>query len=287
MPKRRSLLAVFVVGFLLATAAPALAASGTAPGAPGAAAHWTPADKDGYGTATATESKVWHTLRAGELTEVYYPDLGTPSVRDLQFIVSDGATFAERETDATTHVTQFADSRSLTYRQVNTAKSGAYRITKTYTEDPARNTLLVRVRFESLTGRKLDLYVLYDPSLSNDGSDDSGARSGSRLVASDGKTASTLTASPAFTSTSNGYLDTSDGWTDLRDDFTMDWHYASAPNGNVVQTAQTPLDGRKKGQEMTLALGFGRSGAEATAAASASLAGGFGAAASAYADGWH
>src|SRR5215208_7507661 len=182
-------------------------------------AVWTQADKDGFGTSTTDTSKVWYTLRDGELTEVYYPDLGTPSVRDLQFIVSDGATFAERETDATTHVTQLADSKRLTYRQVNTAKSGAYRITKTYTEDPARNTLLVRVRFESLTGRKLNLYVLYDPSLSNDGSDDSGTTAGSTLLASDDKTASALAASPAFTSTSNGYLDSSDGWTDLRNDF--------------------------------------------------------------------
>src|SRR5215217_5273933 len=284
--------ATILLAVLLVVGATGLvrAASAGAPGAPGEKAIWTPADKDGFGTSTTTASKVWYTLNNGELTEVYYPDLGTPSVRDLQFIVSDGATFAERETDATTHVTQLADSLSLTYRQVNTAKSGAYRITKTYTEDPARNTLLVRVRFESLTGRKLNLYVLYDPSLSNDGSDDSGTTSGSTLVASsDGKTpsASALTASPAFTSTSNGYLDTSDGWTDLRSDFRMDWQYASAPNGNVVQTAQTPLDGRKKGQEMTLALGFGRSTAEASAAASASLAGGFGAASSAYADGWH
>ena len=205
-----SLLVLAVTG--LAKAAPN---SSSAPGAPGGKALWTEADKDGFGTSTTTGSKVWYTLDDGDLTEVYYPDLSTPSVRDLQFIVSDGATFAERETDATTHVTQLADSKSLTYRQVNTAKSGAYRITKTYTEDPARNTLLVRVRFESLTGKKLNLYVLYDPSLSNDGSDDSGATSGSTLLASDDKTAtaSALAASPAFTSTSNGYLDTSDGWT--------------------------------------------------------------------------
>src|SRR3954447_11546108 len=253
MPKGRSLLAVFVVGFLLVAAAPASAASGTAPGAPGDAAHWTPADKDGYGTATATQSKVWHTLRDGELTEVYYPDLGTPSVRDLQFIVSDGATFAERETDATTHVTQLAAPRSLTYQQVNTAKSGAYRITKTYAEDPARNTLLVRVRFESLTGKKLSLSVRYDPSLTNDGSDDSGTASGSTLLASDGKTASALAATPAFVATSNDH----------------------PGGGDLVQTAQTPLDGLRKRQEMTLALGFGGSTAEAAAAASASLSSGF------------
>jgi Glucodextranase, domain N len=66
-----------------------------APGAPGDKAVWTEADKDGFGTSTETDSKVWYTLDDGELTEVYYPDLGTPSVRDLQFIVSDGKTFAE------------------------------------------------------------------------------------------------------------------------------------------------------------------------------------------------
>src|SRR3954471_10892589 len=249
MPKRRSLLAVFAVGFLLAAAAPA-----------GAATDWTPADKDAFGTATAPQSKVWHTLQNGELTEVYYPDLGTPSVRDLQFVVG-----TERETDATTHVTQLVDPKSLTYRQINTAKSGAYRITKTSAEDPARNTLLVRVRYESLKGKKMNLSVRYDPSLTNDGSDDSGTASGSMLLASDGKTASALAATPEFVATSNDHPD----------------------GGDLVQTAQTPLDGHKKRQEMTLALGFGKTTAEAAAAASASLAGGFAAASAAYADGWH
>ena len=101
---------------------------------------WTPADKDGYGTSAGTTSKVWHTISNGELTEVYFPDLGTPDIRDLQLVVSDGRTFAERETDATTHRVELVDQRSLTYRQIDTAKSGGYRITKTYVDDPARAT---------------------------------------------------------------------------------------------------------------------------------------------------
>ena len=36
----------------------------------------------------------------------------------------------------------------------------------------------------------------------------------------------------------------------------MDWAYASAPNGNVVQTGRTALDGVKR-KRMTLVLGFG------------------------------
>jgi glucoamylase len=42
---------------------------------------------------------VWFTLEGGELSEVYYPRLDTPSFRDLQFVVSDGHSFAEQERD--------------------------------------------------------------------------------------------------------------------------------------------------------------------------------------------
>src|SRR5689334_22837082 len=107
---------VLLAGPACALAAPRPSGGGTAPGAPGADALWTPADKDGFGTSTTTQSKVWHTLNDGELTEVYYPDLGTPAVRDTQFVVSDGRTFAVKETDSTTQHTVLADPRSLTYR---------------------------------------------------------------------------------------------------------------------------------------------------------------------------
>src|SRR3712207_6358198 len=147
------LLAMVLVGTTAGPNPGGAAPSGSAPGAPGEKAIWTEADKDGFGTSTTQGSKVWYTIDDGELTEVYYPDLGTPSVRDLQFIVSDGKTFAELESEATNHQVQLVDGRALVYRQVNTDKSGAYRITKTYTTDPARSTVLVDVTFESLTGR--------------------------------------------------------------------------------------------------------------------------------------
>jgi glucoamylase len=274
---------------LLALAAPPAAAApapGTAPGAPGADALWTEADKDGYGTATTLASKVWHTLDDGELTEVFYPDLDTPAVRDTQFVVSDGRTFAQRERDAAVRRIELADTKSLTYRQVNESP-GRFRITKTYVTDPARHVLLVDVRFESLAGRALSLYVLHDPALSNDGNDDSGTSAPGALLVRDARAGGAVVAEPALRKTSNGYLGTSDGWEDLRSDFRMDWTYASAPNGNVVQTGETALTGMPGAQRLTLALGFGGDPAAAEAAARASLAGGFAAAASAYAAGWH
>jgi glucoamylase len=262
---------------------------GGAPGAPGEPREdiWTEADKDGFGTSTTASSKVWYTVDDGELTEVYYPDLGTPSVRDLQFIVSDGETFAELETDATNHQVQLVDRRALVYRQVNTDKSGAYRITKTYTTDPSRSTVLVGVTFESLTGKPYQLYALYDPSLDNGPMEDSGTSQGARLLASDEDVASALVSAPQFDRTSNGYWGTSDGWQDLKDDYDMDWDYRSAPNGDVVQTGKTTLTGLSGSQHLTLALSFGTTTSSALEGAQASLSAGYQTAQTDYQTGWH
>jgi glucoamylase len=81
---------LLLVPLVLAPPARAAGDDGTAPGAPGERATWTPADKQGFGTARPTAGKLWFTLGAGELTEVYHPRLDTPSVRDLELAVSDG-----------------------------------------------------------------------------------------------------------------------------------------------------------------------------------------------------
>jgi glucoamylase len=271
---------VLLVAVSLLCAAPAAAAE--APGAPGAVANWTRGDKDGFGTARPLASKVWFTLQGGELSEVYAPDLGTPSFRDLQFVVSDGRTFTERETDVAKHVTRLADPRSLTYRQVSSTRR--WRLTKTYVTDPARAAVLVDVRFESLTGRPYKLYVLGDPALSNGGDDDHGRG----LVAYDATNASALRAKPRFTRRSVGYLGASDGWTDLQADHRMDWRYTTATEpGNVAQTAATSLTGLRGHRRLTLALGFGAKPANATSTARAALRTGFARAARRYAGGWH
>jgi glucoamylase len=277
-----------IVTFLFLLTLPAAASAQTAPGRPGAEALWTEADKDGYGTSVGTASKVWHTLDDGRLTEVFYPDLGTPSVRTLDFVVSDGKKFVQRDGDARNRTIQLVDSQSLTYRQVN-EEPRRYRITKTYVTDPARNVLLVDVRFESLTGRALALYALYDPGLANDAMDDSGTTSGDALLATDSGSpvASALVGSPAFVRTSSGYVGTpSDGWQDLQDG-QLDATYTSAPNGNVVQTAQTALTGLAGSQQLTVGLGFGGDTGAALSGARASLSTGFGTTRTAYDAGWH
>ena len=83
---------------MLATATPAAEARPPAAGAPGATHTWAPADKHGFGTAHQLAGHTYFTLRQASLSEVYYPDLSTPAFRGLQFAVTDGKTFVDRET---------------------------------------------------------------------------------------------------------------------------------------------------------------------------------------------
>jgi glucoamylase len=280
--------AAVVLMATLMLAAPASATVAEAPGAPGRTADWTEGDKDGIGTATDPASKVLFTLDDGELTEVFAPDLETPSVRDLQFVVTDGRSFAEREREDAAHRIVLADRRSLSYRQINTSRSGRWRITKTYVADPVRSAVLVDVKFESLTRRPLQLYALLDPALSNTGDDDRGGSHGETLVAYDDRYASALAFEPAAVRMSSGYLGPSDGWTDLRDDFRLDRTYERAPDpGNVVQTARLPLNGLHGRRRATLALGFGTTTSDASRTAADALSREFDWAARRYAAGWH
>ncbi|MGI8571324.1 MAG: glucoamylase, partial [Solirubrobacteraceae bacterium] len=114
--RRLFALALAVLALVASGAVARIHTHGVAPGAPGAKPDFTPADKHGFGTSTAPASKVWFTLEGGELTEIYYPRLDTPSFRDLQFVVTDGHSFVETERDSTSQGTVLVDPRSLTYR---------------------------------------------------------------------------------------------------------------------------------------------------------------------------
>jgi glucoamylase len=265
----------------------ALAATGAAPGAPGTASDWVPGDKDGFGTARGTASKVWYTLSRGTLNEVFYPRIDTPSLRESQFVVTDGSTFTDREDRDSTHEVRLLSSNSLTYQLVNTATSGNWRITKTFVTDPRRSTVLEDVKFESLTGSAYQLYLLHDPALSMTGNDDTGRTVGQALVSSDGTTASAVATSPGLLDTTSGYLDSaSDPWADLQSDHDLDGHYAASTPGNVVQAGRVPLTGLAGSQNATVSIGFGAKVAAAIAAAQSSLDGGFAAAHTAYDGGW-
>ncbi|HEY7484825.1 MAG TPA: glycoside hydrolase family 15 protein [Streptosporangiaceae bacterium] len=279
----------------LVAASPATSAyaAGEAPGAPGGGSSWTTGDKTALGTATASASKVWFTVAKGVTSEVFYPRADVPDVQDLQYIVSDGSTFVDLERDATSHAVSMPSEQALEYTVTNTANSGRYRLTNTYVTDPARSTLLIRTRFQSLDGGAYRLYVLYNPSLAGGGGNDTGAwdATNGALVASDsqpafgGTVASALKSSVAFSAHSTGYSGTSsDGYVDLAADRQLTNSYDTASSGgNIVQTGQIPVG---TDTTFTLALGFGADRTGAASAATASLAAGFAAAESSYRSGW-
>ena len=293
----RAVLSVVVAGSLVAAVAPASAGAqgasaarvrtGAAPGGPGKAAPFLPADKSGFGTSNTRASDVWYTLPPGGGTsELYYPDLGTPAARRLGFVIVSPDGSAVQAAHAARHHTQLVAGRTLTYRETDTGRHRAWRLVTTYVTDPDRSALRVDVRFSSPDERRYRLYTVYEPTLSNTPSDDSGRTRGHTLVAWDARAASALRSAPAFTATSNGFRGVNDGWRDLRADGRMNDHYGAARDGNIVQTARTTLTGRGGHQRLVLTLGFGRTRAQAVRTAHTAAERQFARVAGAYAQSW-
>src|SRR3954449_6542082 len=237
-----------------------------APGAPGTKPDWAQADKAGFGTSATRGSRVWFTLRDPNMTEVYYPDLAHPSARELTFMV-----------DGKAVTTGTVANDTLAYTQTS-ERAKHWRLIRTYVTDPARATVLVKVRFDSLDGDDHDLELAYDPQLYNDGSDDVGWTRGHALLSHDRHIANALVARPALTRTSSGYKG--------HDDDLLEHAYDALRPGNVVQQAHTRLTGGANKRDMTLAISFAQVASQALAVADDSLDDGFDRVRADYKQGW-
>ncbi|MBN1527489.1 MAG: hypothetical protein JW895_00390 [Thermoleophilaceae bacterium] len=281
---RRRLPCLLAAACLAALPATALAAP-AAPGAPGERHAWAPADKQGFGTARGDASNVAFTLRSHELTEIYYPDLSTPAFRGLEFAISDGRSFTDRETGPGVRSRVSPVRGALAFRQ--TTWTRRWRLTKTWITDPARATVLAHVELRSLTGRRLKAYVLADPAPGDDGNDDRGAAEDGALVSWDDAAASAVAASGGLRQGTSGYLGSaSDPWTQLESGRGIGSRYDATAPGNVVQAARTRLTGRPGGDELTLAIGFAPGADAARRTAERSLDAGFRPASKRFAAGW-
>lgn len=246
-----------------------------APGAPGKDAQWATAGKQAVGTSANLESKVWFTLAQGVLTEVYYPDVTVGNVHLLQFVVVDPKTKkVETEKDDAVHEIKVLRPDSLSFQQINTAKSGAWKITKTYATDPERASVLIDVKFEP-KNKDLNLYVYFDPSLGNSGMGDEAYSPAPRIVvgedsgpttkeslasttdfglgANDGAMRSALIFTSPISEMTNGFYQSSDGMEQLREHGRIVKPFWRAEKGNVVQMAK--ID---KPRAFTAILSFGQ-----------------------------
>jgi glucoamylase len=292
---------VMVLALALALPANALpagaaAAQAAAPGGPGTLSHFDLARKDCLGTARNRTSKVWYTVANGVLSDVYYPTIDNTNVETLQYVVTDGRSFTDLQTRDMTYTVRALDPGGMACRVTSTARSGRYRIVTDYLTDPDRATVLLHTTFWPLVGARGDyrLYARLDATVNGNGGggpDNAGADTGTVdrstghpvPVAIDTRTATiaanrdyatpvfaALRPSTPFTEVSNGFAGTgSDGLVQLDRDHALTTTFSDATAGNLVQTARLDL---ARSADVTLALGFGTTQAEAVGTAGSSLA---------------
>jgi len=301
---------VLMAALVVTIPAASAAAAPTAPGAPGASSYFDLARKDCLGTAANTGSKVWYTVAGGVLSDVYEPTIDNTDVSTLQYVVSDGATFTALQARDMTY-TVAADPTGMACTVTSTDADHGFQLVTTYITDPASDTVLMNTRLQALPGSgvnlaRLHLYARLDAHVNGNGgggSANAGANSG--VVDTSGRApvavvfnTNTVTnatnrdyavptymalASTSARAASVGYAGTvSDSLIQLDLDHALT-AYDSAPDGHVVATEDvTP----SRGQDVTLALGFGRTQAQSVSVAKASLSHPFGLTAASYLHSW-
>jgi glucan 1,4-alpha-glucosidase len=286
-------------------------AGSTAPGAPGDPSYYDLARKDCVGTAADTGSKVWYTVAGGVLSDVYEPTIDNTDVSTLQYVVTDGSTFTDLQTRDMTY-TVAADPSGMACTVTSTDAKHGFQLVTTYITDPARDTVLMQTRLQALPGsgvnvKNLHLYARLDAHVNGNGgggTQNAGANSGvvdtstnepipvifstntvTNAVNRDYAvpTYMALDASTPITAASVGYEGTaSDGLTQLDTSYTLT-PYDQAPDGHIVATEA--LSPGRNGV-VTLALGFGRTQAQAISTANGSLESPFALVQAEYQAGW-
>lgn len=261
-----------------------------APGWPGIPARWTSSAKSGVGTALQPKSRVWFTLSHGILNEIYYPRIDQACTRDFGLIITDGRSFfSEEKRDANSTIRPIAEGVPA-FVVTSTCTQGRYQIKKLVLADPRRDVVLQRVTFEALVGVAADyrLYALLAPHLVNRGAGNTAWTGDYKgvpmLFAEGGGTALALGCSVSFAASSVGFVGVSDGWQDLRQHSELRWRYDVARDGNVALTGE--VDQAACSGSFVLALGFGRTAAEAALRVRISLDEGVDAAVDEYVAGW-
>jgi glucoamylase len=243
-----------------------------APGQPGIRPRWTSSAKSGLGTALSTTSRVWFTISHGIINEVYYPRVDQACIRDLGLIVTDGDSFfAEVKRDCTSVVESVEDGVPALLL-TSTHIGGRFRLIKRVIADPRSDSILMEIRLENLGSTPLSLFALLAPHLVNGGAHNTGWRGNYKgdgmLFARGDDSQLAFAADQPFLSSSVGFVGVSDGWQQLSRHRRLTDQYDTATDGNVALTAELALSA---GMVSVIALGFGRTSAEAAFHARTSL----------------
>ena len=238
---------------------------GEAFGAPGLEPRWTSSVKDAIGTAYSASSRVWFTCSHGILNEIYHPTIDSAQVRDMEFLVTDGETFAHEEKRDLLTTFEYFHPEALGVRYVNRDPDGRYSLTKEIICDPHHSVVLTNVRLEGHPELlpRLRVYALLAPHL-----DGGGAGNTARAVDIAGhkmllgwknRWSLAMGSSCGFARVSCGFVGASDGWRDVMEHFGMEWEFGSATGGNLALIGQINLEAAREdgAREFTVAIGIG------------------------------
>ncbi|MBS0425629.1 MAG: glycosyl hydrolase [Proteobacteria bacterium] len=215
---------------------------------------WAHAGKDMVGTSLGS-SRLWFTAAEGIVTEIYYPRIDIPQIKDLGFIIADDQGF-------------WVELRRLGNYQISLPKPHIpaveivhrhSRFTFTLQICPLqrRDALLLRYKLEG--DASLRPYALLATRLGGDAENNLasvGEHNGRRVLwAEQGPFGLALMANTeagvdAWKRCSAGCVEESDGWQDFNRHGRMTWEYDSAGPGAVTLMGELP-------SQATLALGFG------------------------------
>jgi glucoamylase len=214
---------------------------------------WSSARKDIVGTSLGS-SRLWFTVAEGILTEVYYPRIDIPQIKDLGFIIADDQGF-------------WVELRRLGNYTVTLGRPGVpaakivhrharFVFTLEICPSQRRDVLLLRYRLEG--DEQLKAYALLATRLGDNAENNlaSVVNHNGRTVlwAEQGPYGLALAAAgtdgnDAWLRCSVGCSEASDGWQDFNIHDRMTWEYDSAGPAAVALMGELP-------KEATLSLGF-------------------------------
>ena len=236
-----------------------------APVASVGADHWTSGNKDAIGTSASRQSNVWFTAAHGTLADVLYPTVDADNLRQLGFIVTDGATFFFDTAVQGQDSTRVTDDRALTYvMQVDDPTHGFSLVTEIAT-DPDRAVVVLRGHLFGNVS-KLSVYAYLVPHLGGSGGGQTAFFDAARgyvskkdlwLAVGGGEQSDVRTA---------GYLGRGDGFDQLHR-HSLSSRYRQAGPGRVTLTWKVS----SAGGSWVTALAFGPSRAATDASLDATL----------------
>ncbi len=233
---------------------------------------WASAKKDMVGTSLGS-SRLWFTVAEGIVTEVYYPRIDIPQLKDLGFIIADDRGF-------------WVELRRLENYSVALPMPGVPAVTIVHRHErftftlevcpsQRRDVLLLRTRLEG--DANLRPYALMAPRLGGDADSNEASvtmhNGRIMLWAEQGPFGLALAAAnadgtDAWQRCSAGCVEVSDGWQDFNQHGRMTWRYDSAGPGSVALMGELPA-------QATLALGLATSKEAAATLAMSALMTGF------------